>query len=44
MKSRRSPEHLRAVLERRRSSAAAPRPSGKVYRRRDKHNRIDHRE
>lgn len=37
MKPRRSPEHQRVVLERRRSSAASPIPSGKKYKRKPKH-------
>lgn len=37
MRPRRSSEHQRIVLERRRSSAASPIPSGKTYRRKPKH-------
>lgn len=42
MKPRRSAEHQRVVLERRRSSAASPIPSGRQYKRKPKHPKRDH--
>lgn len=37
MRPRRTPDHQRVVLERRRSSAASPIPSGRIYKRKPKH-------
>ena len=43
MRPRRSPDHQRVVLERRRSSAASPIPSGKTYKRKPKHTGREYR-
>ena len=39
MKSKRSPEHQRRVIEIRRSNASTPVPSKKVYKRKDKYTK-----